>query len=87
VIPPQDLARWLDFRLYEPREVMPLLTGPRPGEFAWHEVSTRVNHVANDDVDLMRPLSAEQRAAEEAAERPVRKRATRTADDGQGSLF
>jgi len=88
VIPPQDFARWLDCRLYETRDVMPLLTGPKPGEFAWHEVSTRVNRVANDDADLMQPLSAEQRAAEEASVPAVRKRTTRTAsDDGQGSLF
>ena len=88
VIPPQDFARWLDCRLYETRDVMPLLTGPKPGEFAWHEVSTRVNRVVNDDADLMQPLSAEQRAAEEASVPAVRKRTTRTAsDDGQGSLF
>ncbi|MEO6784294.1 MAG: SOS response-associated peptidase, partial [Bradyrhizobium sp.] len=54
----------------------------------WHEVSTRVNRVANDDAQLVLPITAEQIAAEQ----PPRKVAARgptaaTSDDGQGSLF
>ena len=52
---------------------MALLTAPEEGEFAWHEISTRVNHVANDDAQLVLPITAEQMAAE--APKPRRSRA------------
>jgi hypothetical protein len=54
-------------------------------------VSTRVNRVANDDAQLILPISAEQAAAEEA--QPMKKAVQRkpvaaaSDDDGQGSLF
>ena len=70
---------------------MALLRGPAEGEFAWHEISTRVNRVVNDDAQLMLPITDEQRAAEEP--KPAKKAAPRKAtpaasdDDGQGSLF
>jgi hypothetical protein len=70
---------------------MALLTAPGEGEFVWHEVSTRVNHTANDDAQLILPITAEQMAAEEP--KPARKAAPRKSepaarkDDGQGSLF
>ncbi len=73
---------------------MALLTPPHEGEFAWHEVSTRVNRVANDDAQLILPITAEQREAEEPrlAKKPAKKPAPRkpapvASDDGQGSLF
>ena len=71
-------------------DVMTLLNAPREGEFAWHEVSTRVNRVANDDEQLVLPITDEQRAAEEP--KPVKKAAPRKTtsepeDEGQGSLF
>ena len=44
---------------------MALLTAPAEGEFAWHEISTRVNRVANDDAQLILPITDEERAAEE----------------------
>ena len=70
---------------------MLLLAPPREGEFAWHEVSTRVNRVANDDAQLTLPITAEQREAE--APKPAKKPGPRkpapaaSEDDGQGSLF
>jgi len=70
---------------------MMLLAPPREGEFTWHEVSTRVNRVANDDAQLILPITAEEMAAEEP--KPARKAAPRkpvpvaSDDDGQGSLF
>jgi hypothetical protein len=70
---------------------MGLLTAPADGEFAWHEVSTRVNRAANDDPQLILPITAEEMAAEQAG--PPKKPAARKAlpvspeDDGQGSLF
>jgi len=89
-IAPLDFERWLDCRANGAEEVMPLLRGPGEGEFAWHEVSTRVNRVANDDAQLTLPITDEERAAEQAT--PAKKPASRKAapakpDDGQGSLF
>jgi hypothetical protein len=68
-----------------------LLRSPGEGEFVWHEISTRVNRVANDDAQLILPITAEEMAAEEA--KPLKKAAPRkplpaaSDDDGQGSLF
>jgi putative SOS response-associated peptidase YedK len=89
-IAPDDFERWLDGRTNDADEVMPLLKAPREGEFAWHEVSTRVNRVANDDEQLVLPITDEQRAAEEP--KPAKKAAPRKStpppeDEGQGSLF
>jgi putative SOS response-associated peptidase YedK len=89
-IAPDDFARWLDCRDDDAEGVMALLVAPQEGEFAWHEVSTRVNRVANDDAQLILPISAEQRAAEEpqpARKAAPRKPAAAVPDDGQGSLF
>jgi hypothetical protein len=69
---------------------MPLLTGPREGEFTWHEISTRVNRVANDDAQLLLPISDEERAAEEPKPKKTAPRKAVSAapeDEGQGSLF
>jgi putative SOS response-associated peptidase YedK len=85
-----DFARWLDCRNDDMDGVMALLTAPDEGEFIWHRVSTRINHAANDDAQLILPITAEQIAAEEP---PPKKAAPRNAesaapeDDGQGSLF
>jgi putative SOS response-associated peptidase YedK len=85
----RDFDAWLDCRAYDADGVMALLTAPREGEFVWHEVSTRVNRVANDDAQLIFPMTAEETATEEA--KPVKKAARKAApvtfDDGQGSLF
>jgi len=86
-----DFGRWLDCSNDNAEDVMALLTAPEEGEFAWHEVSTRVNRVANDDAQLILPISAEEREAEEP--RPAKKASPQkpaavvTEDDGQGSLF
>ena len=88
-IRPGDFDRWLDCRGFDADEVMPLLTGPHKGEFVWHEISTRVNRVANDDAQLLLPITAEQMAAEEppAKRAASRKPTAGNSDDGQGSLF
>jgi putative SOS response-associated peptidase YedK len=86
-----DFDRWLDCRAHDAETVMALLTAPEEGEFVWHEVSIRVNHAANDDAQLILPITAEQIAAEEP--KPARKAAPRRPepapreDEGQGSLF
>ena len=91
-IAPDDFDRWLDCSGDTAEDAMALLQAPEEGEFAWHEVSTRVNRVANDDAQLILPVSAEQRAAEEP--KPAQKASPRKPavvvspeDDGQGSLF
>ena len=87
-IAPEDFERWLDGLHHDAESVLALLVGPQEGDFAWHEVSTRVNRVANDDAQLILPITEEQRAAEapEPKRAAVRK-AARAPDDGQGSLF
>src|SRR5258707_3071229 len=84
-----DFDRWLDCSNDDVEAALPLLTAPGEGEFVWHEVSTRVNRVANDDAQLILPITAEERAAEEPkpARKAARKPAPATEDDGQGSLF
>ena len=89
-ITPDDFERWLDCSDDSAESVMALLTAPEEGEFAWHEVSTRVNKADNDDAQLILPITAEEMAAEEP--KPVKKAARKAAptaseDDGQGSLF
>jgi putative SOS response-associated peptidase YedK len=89
-IAPDDFARWLDCSEDSATSVMALLVGPREGAFAWHEVSTRVNHADNDDAQLLLPITDEQRAAEQRtkpAKRIARKAPPVATDDGQGSLF
>jgi hypothetical protein len=87
-IAPDDFERWLDGRTNDAEDVMALLKTPAEGAFGWHEVSTRVNRVANDDEQLTLPITEEERASEEP--RPSKKAAPRkpvSEDDGQGSLF
>jgi putative SOS response-associated peptidase YedK len=90
-IAPDDFDRWLDCSADDAETVMALLTAPAEGEFAWHEVSTRVNRTANDDAQLILPITAEELAAEQP--KPAKKAAARkpaavaSDDDAQGSLF
>jgi putative SOS response-associated peptidase YedK len=89
-IPVGDFERWLDCRAHDVDEVLALLRASSEGEFTWHEVSTRVNKTANDDAQLLLPITAEESTAEQAA-RPAKKAARKGSgaapDDGQGSLF
>jgi putative SOS response-associated peptidase YedK len=89
-IAPADFDRWLDCNLTDAETAMALLTAPDEGEFVWYEISTRVNRVANDDAQLILPITAEQLAEEEpkpAKKVNQRKPAPSATDDGQGSLF
>jgi putative SOS response-associated peptidase YedK len=88
-IDPSDFDRWLDCGAHDAEMVMALLTAPEEGEFVWHEVSTRVNRVANDDAQLILPITAEEMAAEESktAKKTAPRKPVPASDDGQGSLF
>jgi len=90
-IRPGDFDSWLDCSADEADTIMALLTPPQEGEFVWHEVSTRVNRVANDDAQLILPITAEQAAAEQpkpaAKTTPRKPEPAAPEDDGQGSLF
>jgi putative SOS response-associated peptidase YedK len=93
-IAPADFERWLDCRSDDAGEVMNLLGLPEEGIFAWHEVSRRVNAVANDDAQLVLAITDEQRAEEDARMSPKKamkqaapRKPSSPADDSQGSLF
>ncbi|WGS00916.1 SOS response-associated peptidase [Bradyrhizobium sp. ISRA443] len=88
-IAPDAFERWLDCRANDVDDVMHMLRGPEIGEFAWHQVTTRVNGFANDDAQLMLPMTAEEIAAEEAPppKKPALRKTPVREDDGQGSLF
>ena len=86
-IDPRDFEFWLDCRSDEADSVTPLMRGPEVGEFVWHEISTRVNHVDNDDAQLLLPITDEQREAERPKPKKASARKVTAADDGQGSLF
>ena len=87
-IAPDDFDRWLDCSSDDAGAAMALLTAPAAGGFTWHEVSTRVNRAANDDAQLVLPITAEQMAAEQPPKKLAARRSTAAAsDDGQGSLF
>ena len=88
-IEPEHFELWLDCRNHDVEEVRPLMRGPEVGELAWHEISSRVNHVTNDDAQLVLPITEEQREAEtpKAKKASPRKSTAASHDDGQGSLF
>jgi putative SOS response-associated peptidase YedK len=87
-----DFERWLDCGRVAAEEAAALLVAPPAGDFVWHRVSRDVNRVANDDAQLILPITEEQAAAEQTAPKPERKPAPRKqaaspSDSGQGSLF
>jgi len=95
-IAPADFDRWLDGGTFSAAEVMPLLVAPPDGVFAWHEVSTAVNHVANDEPGLISPVDPKQEqdvdvasSKDKATARAKRSRSDRprAGDDAQGTLF
>jgi putative SOS response-associated peptidase YedK len=90
-IAPDDFAQWLDCSADHATDVMTLLRAPEDGAFVWHPVSTAVNKPANDDAQLILPISAEDMAAAQdvkpAKKTVARKVAAAAGDGGQGSLF
>ena len=68
-IAPRDFDRWLDGGKVDAEEAARLLTTPEPGAFAWHAVSTRVNRAAEDDAQLVLPISEQEITAAQAPRR------------------
>jgi putative SOS response-associated peptidase YedK len=93
-IAPQDYTRWLDCAEVDAESAAALLRPPPDGAFVWYPVSTAVNRVANDNPQLILPISAEEMvAAQQVAPKRTKAKAvadskpTASDDDGQGSLF
>ena len=87
-IAPDAFNLWLDCANVEADVATSLLIAPPVGTFAWHEVSTAVNRVANDDARLIEPVSADEVAkADAAAAKPRAKLPRKTESNDQGSLF
>jgi putative SOS response-associated peptidase YedK len=89
-IAPAGFERWLDCTGDNADDALPMLAAPPEGEFVWHEVSTRVNRTANDDAQLILPISAQEAEAERQRATKIlpRKRTVAASDgEGQGSLF
>ncbi|MCX7309127.1 MAG: SOS response-associated peptidase [Afipia sp.] len=100
-IAPGDFDRWLDGNATDAESASTMLVAPPQGAFVWHEVSTKVNRVANDGPELIVAITADQAAIEEAASaKPKKTRASvkeavtqkpkvpkRSGGGGQGSLF
>jgi putative SOS response-associated peptidase YedK len=85
IVPPEQFDFWLD-TLHVDAEMATQLIAPAPsGSMDVYEVSSAVNHVANDSPALLEPCSAD-------AEPPVEKPKPASGkggqvDTGQGSLF
>jgi putative SOS response-associated peptidase YedK len=86
-IAPDAFELWLDCNNVEAEVATSLLVAPKAGTFAWHEVSTAVNRVVNDDARLIEPVSAEESARLDAEAAKPRAKPSRKVSDDQGSLF
>ena len=88
-VAPADFARWLDCANVDGEEAMGLAVPPPPGAFAWYEVSTEVNRVANDHAQLILPVDAGGAPpSAPPSKKPARPKREKPADDdAQGSLF
>ena len=86
IVPPEQFDFWLDCKNVDEKMAAELLAPAPEGSMEVYEISSAVNHVANDSPAVLEPCSAD------AAERPVEKpkpapRKRQAADTGQGSLF
>lgn len=81
ILAPENWAAWLETPETEARDLLPLLR-PAPDDLLEaYEISTRVNRVANDGPELLKPVKSESKEAK--PERPKPKKV----DPDQGSLF
>lgn len=81
----QAIDDWLNTRDVEGREAIKLASPPPPGAMKYHPVGKAIGSATAEGPELIRPLTAEEMAAE-AAEKPVRRKKV-MGDTGQGELF
>ncbi len=63
VIPPESFAVWLDPDIHDPGRLSPLLRPFHPDEMTAYPVSTLVNSVKNDSLELLAPLPPAEKQA------------------------
>jgi len=80
----QAIDDWLNTRDVTARDAVQLAAPPPPGAMKFYPVGKAIGSALADGPELIRPLSAEERAAEDA-EKPVRRK--KAAGGGQGELF
>jgi putative SOS response-associated peptidase YedK len=91
MLEPEQFDMWLDTAHVDAQMAAGMLRPLADDKVAAHEISERVNRVANDAPDVLAPLTAQERVeremaeAEAAATKAEPKR--RAKDDGQASLF
>jgi putative SOS response-associated peptidase YedK len=93
MLEPEQFDMWLDTRNVDTQMASALIGPLQDDKVAAHEISPRVNRVANDQPEVLEPLTAQERvelemqAAAEAAAKAEPKPKRKKADDGQASLF
>ena len=85
VIKPQDLARWLDCKTQEPRDVEDLMQPVESSYFEAIPISDKVNKVANSGADIQKPVEPTNAREPERESRATKQ--DRPADHGQMKLF
>lgn len=88
IVPPGQFDFWLDCANVSEQEAASLFGKAPDGSMQVYEISTAVNHVANDSANLLIPYDASAEPAPEPPKpKPARKPAPKPQDTGQGSLF
>jgi putative SOS response-associated peptidase YedK len=82
-VSPKDFELWLDCARFEAEEAAALIKPADDDLLEAYEVSSAVNHVANDSVALLEPGTAAAPIHQKPQVRPKRPKAS----DGQASLF
>lgn len=81
----QAIDDWLNTRDVQARDAVKLASPPPPGAMKYHAVGNAIGQALSEGPELIRPLTAEELAAEDLA-RPVRRKKA-VGNAGQGELF
>lgn len=81
----QAIDDWLNTRDVTAKQAVQLASPPPPGAMKYHPVGKAIGSALSEGPDLIRPLSPEELAAEDA-EKPLRRKKVAGAS-GQGELF
>jgi putative SOS response-associated peptidase YedK len=82
IVPPDAFDFWLDCAGADAMTAAAVIAPARPGLLETYEISTAVNHVANDSPELIAPLAAQAEAPAHSGSQKKPKK-----DDRQSSLF